>query len=58
VLSWNKVRPSPRFHTRIPKANSDFSSSGIALHQRLPEARNHAKTSVNPKSGRQVPATA
>jgi len=46
----------------LPGTDSVFSSAAItrliARNQRLNEARNYAKTRVNPKSGRQMPAAA
>src|SRR6202789_2991758 len=44
--------PTRDFSPEFLKANSDFSTAGIARHQRLAEARNHAKKGV------QTPAAA
>src|ERR1700679_1653800 len=47
-----KYDPTRDFSPEFLKANSDFSTAGLARHQRLAEARNHAKKGV------QTPAAA
>jgi hypothetical protein len=47
-----KYDPTRDFSPEFLKANSDFSTAGIARHQRLAEARKHAKKGVH------TPATA
>jgi hypothetical protein len=41
-----KYDPTRDFSPEFLKANSDFSTAGIARHQRLAEARNHARKGV------------
>jgi hypothetical protein len=53
-----KYDPAADFPPEILGADSVFSPAAIARAQRLNEARDYAKTSVNPKSGRQMPAAA
>ena len=57
-----KYDPAADFPPQLLGINSDFSVDAIthllARTQRLNEARDHAKTRVNPKSGRHMPAAA
>ncbi len=57
-----KYDPAADFPPQLPGTDSVFSPAAItrliARAQRLNEARDYAKTRVNPESGRQMPAAA